>query len=31
VKKFGDSADFARAEGQDTGNLALLAGLRMWF
>ena len=31
VKKFGDSADFARADGQDTGNLALLAGLRMWF
>lgn len=31
VKKFGDSADFARADGQDNGNLALLAGLRMWF
>ncbi len=31
VKKFGDSADFARADGQDSGSLALLAGLRMWF
>jgi len=31
VKKFGDSADFARADGQDSGSLALLAGLRVWF
>lgn len=31
VKKFGNTADFVRADGQDTGNLALLAGLRMWF
>ncbi len=31
VKKFGDTADFARDEGGDTGNLALLVGLRLWF
>ena len=29
--KFGNTADFARAEGEDTSDVQLVAGLRMWF
>lgn len=29
--KLGNTADFARAEGKDTGGLIGLAGIRMWF
>lgn len=31
LRKFGDTADFARATGRDTGETRLLAGLRFWF
>ncbi len=31
TRKFGDTADFARAEGHDASTAALVAGLRMWF
>ncbi len=31
TKNFGDTADFVRAEGGDTNNLALVAGIRLWF
>lgn len=30
-RKFGDTADFARAAGEDVGSWALLLGLRTWF
>lgn len=30
-KKFGDSADFAREEGEDTSDTQLVAGIRAWF
>lgn len=30
-RKLGNTADFARAEGEDTGGLVGLAGIRMWF
>lgn len=30
-RRFGDTADFARAEGEDAGGWAVLAGLRAWF
>ncbi len=31
VKKFGGTADLARAEGEGTGDVQLLAGIRAWF
>ncbi len=31
VRKFGETADFARAAGKDAGETRLLAGLRFWF
>ncbi len=31
TKQFGDTADFVRAEGDDTNNLAFVAGIRLWF
>jgi len=31
TKNFGDTADFVRAEGGDINNLALVAGIRLWF
>lgn len=30
-RKLGNTADFARAEGEDTGGFIGLAGIRMWF
>ncbi len=30
-KKLGDTADMAEAEGEDTGDFRVLAGVRMWF
>lgn len=30
-RKFGDTARFARAEGEDTGGFSAVAGLRVWF
>lgn len=30
-QKFGRTAELARAEGEDVANLALVAGLRLWF
>lgn len=30
-KKLADTADLAKAEGRDSGDLRLLAGLRLWF
>lgn len=30
-RKVGETADFARAEGEDTGSLSFVAGLRLWF
>ena len=30
-RKLGNTADFARAEGEDTGGFVGLAGIRMWF
>ncbi|RME61879.1 MAG: copper resistance protein B, partial [Alphaproteobacteria bacterium] len=30
-RKIGDTADFARADGEDVGALSFVAGLRMWF
>lgn len=30
-RKFGHTADFARADGEDIDNLAFVAGLRIWF
>lgn len=30
-RKFGDSADFAREEGEDTSDTQLVAGIRAWF
>jgi copper resistance protein B len=30
-RKLGETADFARAEGDDPGGWALLIGLRGWF
>lgn len=30
-QKFGHSADFAKAEGEDTSDLHLVAGVRFWF
>ncbi len=30
-KKLGDTARFARAEGEDTGGFSFVAGLRVWF
>lgn len=30
-RKFGNAADFARAEGEDPGDWVMLAGLRLWF
>ena len=30
-KKFGDSADFARDEGEDTDDVQIVAGIRAWF
>lgn len=31
TRKFGDTADFARDEGEDTSDVQILAGLRAWF
>ena len=31
TRRFGDSADFARAAGEDPNDLQVLAGLRIWF
>ncbi len=31
TRKLGDTADLARAEGEDTDDLALVGGLRFWF
>lgn len=31
VRKFGDTADLARDEGERVGNLGLVAGVRLWF
>jgi copper resistance protein B len=31
VRKVGDTADFARAKGLETSNVAVVAGLRLWF
>ena len=31
TRRFGTSADLARAAGEDTSNLRILAGLRIWF
>jgi copper resistance protein B len=31
VRKVGDTADLARATGQEASNLAVLTGLRLWF
>ncbi len=30
-QRFGETADFARSEGQDVAELAFLAGVRIWF
>ncbi len=30
-QRFGETADLARSEGQDVSELAILAGVRMWF
>ena len=30
-KRFGDSADLARAAGEDADEFALVAGIRLWF
>lgn len=30
-RRFGDTADFARAAGEDRDNLRVVAGLRAWF
>lgn len=30
-RRFGDTADFARADGRDVGNASFVAGLRFWF
>lgn len=30
-KKLGDTADLAEAEGEDTGDFRVLAGVTMWF
>ena len=30
-RRFGDTARFARAEGEDTGGFSFVAGLRVWF
>lgn len=30
-RKLGDTADFARAEGEDTGGASFVAGMRLWF
>lgn len=30
-RRFGDSADYARAHGDDASNLAWMAGVRIWF
>jgi copper resistance protein B len=31
VRRFGDTADLARDEGERVGNLGLVAGVRLWF
>jgi copper resistance protein B len=31
TKQFGQTADFARAEGEDTSDVQLVAGIRAWF
>jgi len=31
TKKFGDTADFARDEGEDTDDIQIVAGVRVWF
>lgn len=31
TKKFGDTADFARADGEDVSDTQLVAGIRAWF
>ena len=31
TKKFGDAADFARAEGRDVDKLNFLVGIQFWF
>jgi copper resistance protein B len=31
VKKYGDTADFARADGEDTHDTQIVAGFRAWF
>lgn len=31
IKTFGDTADFARAEGEGTSDVQLVAGIRAWF
>ncbi len=31
AKKFGDTADFARDEGEDTNDVQIVAGVRAWF
>jgi len=31
IKKFGNTADFARAEGEDTSDTRIVAGVRAWF
>lgn len=30
-QRFGDTADFARADGDDTGGARIVAGIRVWF
>jgi copper resistance protein B len=31
TKKFGQTADFAKAGGEDTSDVRIVAGLRIWF
>jgi copper resistance protein B len=31
VRRFGQSADFARADGLDSGDTRVVAGLRIWY
>ena len=31
TRKFGNTADFARAEGEDTNDVQIVAGVRVWF
>jgi copper resistance protein B len=31
TKKFGNTADFAREEGEDTDDVQFVAGIRAWF